>query len=113
MLPEAPATFSMMTDCPSEGRMPSAIMRAIVSVGPPAGNGTTTVTGRAGYVCATPLSANATTAETAIEIRSILREYMGAVLLAHCDAAASLRWWPRGDCNRPVAVISRRRNFLL
>jgi hypothetical protein len=76
MLPEAPATFSMMTDCPSEARMPSAMIRPIVSVGPPAGNGTTIVTGRPGYVCATPLSANPTTAERAIEIRSILREYM-------------------------------------
>jgi hypothetical protein len=35
MLPPAPLTFSMMTGCPSEPRMCSAMMRAMVSVGPP------------------------------------------------------------------------------
>ena len=48
MLPEAPATFSMMTGWPSDARMRSAMTRAPVSSGPPAGNGTTRVIGREG-----------------------------------------------------------------
>ena len=48
MLPSAPVTFSMMTVWPSEARMRSATMRVIVSVGPPAANGTTMVMGRVG-----------------------------------------------------------------
>jgi hypothetical protein len=41
-------TFSTITVCPSEMRMRSLMLRAIASVGPPAANGTTIVTGRDG-----------------------------------------------------------------
>src|ERR1041385_5618849 len=45
MLPPAPVTFSTRTVWPRLFVIRSAMMRAIVSVGPPAENGTTTVTG--------------------------------------------------------------------
>src|SRR5690349_17977431 len=52
----------MMTLCPSEVRIPSARMRAIVSVGPPAAKGTTMTTGRVGKVWAdAPVMAAAAT----------------------------------------------------
>jgi hypothetical protein len=41
MLPPAPLTFSTMIGWPSGAFMRSARMRAMVSVGPPAGYGTT------------------------------------------------------------------------
>jgi hypothetical protein len=52
MVPAAPATLSTITVCPRASRNPSAITRAIVSVGPPAENGTTMVMGFDGYDCA-------------------------------------------------------------
>ena len=48
MLPPAPATFSMITVWPSDVRMRSAMMRATVSAGPPAANGTIIVIWRDG-----------------------------------------------------------------
>jgi len=47
-VPAAPVGFSTMTDWPSVTVIRSARMRASVSVGPPAGNGTTMVMGRDG-----------------------------------------------------------------
>jgi hypothetical protein len=58
MLPDAPATFSMITGWPSEDRIPSARTRAIVSEEPPAAYGTINVTGRDGYACPAALPAN-------------------------------------------------------
>src|SRR4051812_23932062 len=55
MLPPAPVTFSTTTVCPRLFVIRSATIRAIVSVGPPAENGTTTVTGRVGKFCANPV----------------------------------------------------------
>src|ERR1700750_2823623 len=52
MLPVAQGTFSMITGWPRASCKPSAITRPIVSVGPPAGDGTTRVTVREGQVCA-------------------------------------------------------------
>ena len=51
-MPAAPPTFSMINCCPSTSDMPTARMRAAVSVELPAANGTTTVTGRVGQLCA-------------------------------------------------------------
>jgi hypothetical protein len=48
MLAPAPVTFSIRTGWPSDIRMRSERIRASVSVGPPAGNGTMMVTGRDG-----------------------------------------------------------------
>jgi hypothetical protein len=48
MVPPAPTTFSMMIGWPSAFDMPAAVTRAIVSVGPPAVNGTIRVIARAG-----------------------------------------------------------------
>ena len=48
MLPPAPPTFSITTDCPSGARMRSAMIRAAASVDPPGGKGTTSVIGRDG-----------------------------------------------------------------
>jgi len=48
MLPEAPAWFSMMTGWPNDARIRSAMMRPMMSTGPPGGNGTMMVIGRDG-----------------------------------------------------------------
>src|SRR5215470_18011622 len=48
MVPAAPVGFSTMTDWPSDPFIRSASTRASASVGPPAGKGTTMVTGRIG-----------------------------------------------------------------
>src|SRR5216684_2665369 len=52
MLPPAPVTFSTTTVWPRPLVMRSAMMRAMVSVGPPAENGTTMLSGRVGKFCA-------------------------------------------------------------
>src|SRR5215475_1692816 len=52
MLPPAPPTFSITIGCPSDSRIRSAMMRAAASVDPPGGNGTISVSGREGKVCA-------------------------------------------------------------
>jgi hypothetical protein len=48
MVPPAPVAFSTMTGCPSEVRIRSPSTRAMVSVAPPAANGTTMVMGFVG-----------------------------------------------------------------
>jgi hypothetical protein len=48
ILPPAPATFSITIGSPSESRIGSDRMRAMVSEGPPAGNGAIRVIGRVG-----------------------------------------------------------------
>jgi hypothetical protein len=48
IVPPAPPTFSITMVWPSTLPICSATMRATTSLGPPAGNGTTTVIGRAG-----------------------------------------------------------------
>ena len=60
-LPPAPATFSTTIGWPSAARIGSAMMRAMVSDGPPAGNGAMMVMGREGKVCAaaSPMLASA------------------------------------------------------
>src|SRR5437016_2829952 len=55
MLPPAPATLSMMSGWPSVTRMRSTSTRAIGSAAPPGGNGTMTVIGRDGQLCAVAL----------------------------------------------------------
>src|SRR5262245_56303972 len=55
MLPAAPLTFSMTTDCPSDTRMRSFRTRASTSAGPAAGNGTMMGTGPDGKPCAPAL----------------------------------------------------------
>jgi hypothetical protein len=52
MAPLAPGRFSAMTGWPSRGASQSAVMRAIESVTPPGGNGTTTFSARCGQDCA-------------------------------------------------------------
>src|SRR5262245_44864389 len=49
MLPPAPLVFSTTTVCASALPMRCAMIRPRVSVGPPAENGTTIMTARAGY----------------------------------------------------------------
>jgi hypothetical protein len=48
IVPPAPPTFSMIMDWPRIFPICSVTMRATTSLGPPAGNGTTTVMGRDG-----------------------------------------------------------------
>src|SRR5581483_1802254 len=52
MLPPAPVVFSTTTVCPRLCVIRAAMILAIVSVGPPAENGTTSVTARVGKFCA-------------------------------------------------------------
>src|SRR5258708_988904 len=65
MVPPAPATFSTITGWPSEAFMWSPTMRATMSVMPPAGNGTTSVTGFDGNDCACAPKAQPSTAPSA------------------------------------------------
>ena len=48
MVPPAPTVFSTTTGWPSDFDMRSHMIRAMVSVGPPAAKGTVTVIGRCG-----------------------------------------------------------------
>src|SRR5438105_3163640 len=67
MLPPAPPTFSITIGCPSDTRIRSAMMRAAVSVDPPGGNGTTSVSERIGqlWACAAPTPARTASASAA------------------------------------------------
>src|SRR5688500_17793916 len=65
IVPPAPTTFSTTTDWPSDFCMRSAIRRAMVSVGPPAENGTMTVIGRLGNPCANAPQARVNAAKAA------------------------------------------------
>ena len=56
--PQAPPTFSTTTVSPSDARMRSPGMRAVVSVEPPGGNGPMRVMVRCGQVCAAAMPAN-------------------------------------------------------
>src|SRR5260221_14405494 len=49
MLPDAPARFSTTTGCPQRAASLSPTMRGSASAAPPAGKGTMTRIGRAGY----------------------------------------------------------------
>ena len=51
-MPPPPGTFSMMICWPSVSPSAGCRMRASVSIGPPAANGTTMVIGRLGQSCA-------------------------------------------------------------
>src|SRR4030088_2987112 len=68
-----------MTGCPRAECSPSATIRPIVSVGPPAGNGTTRVIARDGTICALALLIVADTAqaERSVAIAVKERERMG------------------------------------
>src|SRR5262249_43528433 len=63
-MPPAPPTFSTTTCWPSSSLMRCAMMRPMVSCGPPAANGMTIVTGRVGksWALAGPISASAAAA---------------------------------------------------
>ena len=52
IMPPAPPIFSMITCCCSASLNPACKIRATASIGPPAANGTTMVTGRVGQVSA-------------------------------------------------------------
>ncbi len=52
MEPDAPARFSTTTGCLSRSASFWPTMRAAVSVGPPGGNGTTSLMGLVGQACA-------------------------------------------------------------
>src|SRR5438874_32201 len=66
MLPPAPGTFSISTGCPSASPAPSATMRATTSEEPPGPNGTTSLTGFPGNVCAWTAPASARPAVNAV-----------------------------------------------
>jgi hypothetical protein len=72
MLPPAPPTFSVTTGWPRLERIRSAMMRAMASVEPPGGNGTTSVICRDGKVCACALTTMAAATSAAEAILSIL-----------------------------------------
>src|SRR5262245_59752515 len=62
MVPPAPVAFSTITGWPSGPRNRSDKSRPIVSLGPPAANGTTMVIGFDGQACAKPGRGNADSA---------------------------------------------------
>src|SRR5262245_17930143 len=68
MLPPAPPTFSTTTGWPSGTRIASATSRAAVSVDPPGGNGTMSVTGRFGNDWAAAATAKAAAAAAMISL---------------------------------------------
>jgi hypothetical protein len=68
MLPDAPGLFSTTIGCPRRRDSASATTRPLVSVTPPAANGTTSRIGRSGY-CA---SAGAATISAAARATSLL-----------------------------------------
>ena len=70
MVPAAPATLSTMTVCPRAACNPWLITRAIVSVGPPAENGTTMVMGFDGYDCARVNSGQASPRAPALKVNA-------------------------------------------
>src|SRR5437868_13530454 len=72
MLPPAPPTFSITIGWPSDSRIFSAMMRAAASVEPPGGNGTISVSGRDGKVCACAAVAAHTAMNSAATILLII-----------------------------------------
>src|SRR2546427_3305317 len=71
MVPPALPTFSITTVWPSAGRILSPMMRAAVSVDPPGGNGTMSVTGRVGYDWAAAIPASADNAVAASSLSMV------------------------------------------
>ena len=63
-MPPPPGTFSMMIGWPSVSPSVGCRMRASESIGPPAANGTTMVSGLLGQSWAPALEANAASAAT-------------------------------------------------
>src|SRR5258708_2202091 len=86
MVPPAPVTFSTTTVWPNARPMRSAMMRAMVSVGPPAANGTVTVTGREGYAWA---AATIESADNAAAARTCTRS--GVFMTRESNRFAPLR----------------------
>src|SRR5438552_11089197 len=95
-MPPAPATLSTITCCPSNCDMRGEMMRATTSIGPPAANGTTMVTGRPGQSCAAAGDAAAAASATAISI------------LGMAPSRASVLAHPAGlDRTRPALDLGR------
>ena len=72
IVPPAPTVFSTMIVCFSARPIACPSMRATVSVGPPAANGTISTMGFDGYSCAAAGTANAPTAVSATIIPSFV-----------------------------------------
>src|SRR5262245_10335559 len=90
MLPDAPVTFSITTGCPSDDRMPSEMRRALVSIAPPAGTGTTMVIGRDGKVCALAnREAAGAMAAPAVKRKNLRRASFIAFLLERDDCSSN------------------------
>src|ERR1019366_995642 len=88
LMPPAPPTFSMITCWPSSSDKRGASTRAMVSVAPPAPNGTTMVTGRVRHVCAAAgavgarMAANSGAVRAAMAadvVRRVMRPPLGSV----------------------------------
>src|SRR5688572_6957593 len=69
-MPPALGRFSTITVCPRGLPMACATTRATVSVGPPAANGTSMLTLRVGYCCATAAPDTTSTAAAMLETRN-------------------------------------------
>src|SRR5690606_14050481 len=100
MLPPAPARFSTITVWSSWPFRPSASRRARASVGPPGGDGTTSVTGRLGYVSADAAKAaplNAVHASMMHESIFFIFISIGGLPYRQDDEPTVVRhdvWWP-------------------
>src|SRR5690242_2277555 len=81
MVPPAPAALSTITGCPSGLRSASARSRAILSLGPPAANGTTKVMGlegKLGWAAANSGVSARTAAQMRVAVIVCLQEFVGS-----------------------------------
>src|SRR5262245_26811912 len=90
MVPLAPPTFSITTGCPSEGRIASAMIRAVVSVEPPGGNGEIRVIGRDGndWAPAKPAAMDSAIAAKSLMLPPLALMVHNAPLMKHDQGTA-------------------------
>src|SRR5689334_4193019 len=91
MLPPAPGLFSTTTLWPHASPSFCAIVRPVVSSGPPGGNGTTSFAGFAGNGCAAADSGNADAAATPRRSAAIERHGPGGDFGITCTRIAKER----------------------
>src|SRR6266540_3129442 len=105
----APGRFSITTDWPPQrSDRRSARMRATTSVGPPAANGTRSLTGRDGKSAA--VWAAATEARPAASRRAAAMAFMTVIRVSQCGAPYQRRWAGKGAeaASRRAAGVARR-----
>src|SRR5882672_4498172 len=106
MVPPAPSLFSITTVWPRVLDIDAPSVRATVSVGPPAADGTTIVSGRVGYPCPSAAGAQPASAIThAVTIAAKLLFILIASLLRWERSCVFLR--PASHPNLPARARRR------